>query len=537
MNKKELRRWGINFIKPFLGFIIFLFLFSLIESYISTFEPLFTGKIIDALTQKDSSTFFKFIKYFIVFQVGGFIFSLLGSWFRFLFEKKLGIYAQSRLYLNSLYLPPKTYVEQNRGKLLNLFISDLSLSLSIYSNYIPALLNSIIMMFVIGFRLFKIHLSLFILTLIVSIVPIILAQHFGRKQAEITEKQRNQYDEYTEYINETINGLQDIKNYSSQNFFRKKFENILSEMYLYYKESTILGMKFSSSSFLSNFTINISLFIIVGFSVLKCENTVGAITAALLYSQKFRALVLSASNEYKKIIVAKVSTERLKESFDMCKNKNSFVKHKLNVKQKKEIVIESLKFAYDDKTIFKNLNVRFSFPGLYLIKGENGAGKTTLFNIISGDLGNNEKNKIDGTIKVINLNKKFSFVTQTPFVFSASIKENICFSDDFSNDELNNVLIKTKLDQVIEKLPDGIDTKLGSKNHILSQGQMQRLALSRCILRNSEVILFDEVESAFDSETNIALYELLKDLKKEKLILMISHKNDYDSVADGIITL
>ncbi len=537
MSKKELRHWGINFVKPFWGFIIFLFLFSLIENYILTYEPLFTGKIIDALTQKDSVKFFKFIKFFIVFQVGGFIFSLFGSWFRFVFEKEIGIYAQSRLYLNSLYLPIKTYAEQNRGKLLNLFISDLSLSLSVYSKYIPSLFNSVIIMFVIGFRLFKIHLSLFILTLIVSIVPVFLSRYFGKKQSEITRKQRDKYDEYTEYINETINGLHDIKNYSSQNFFKKKFKNILLEMYLYYKKSTIVGMKFTFSSFLSNFTINISLFIIVGFSVLKGKNTVGTITAALLYSQKFRSLVLSASNDYKKIIVSRIATERLKESFDKRKSKKTFVQYEMNMQHKKEIIIKSLNFSYKDKIIFKNFDAKFSFPGLYLIKGENGAGKTTLFNIILGNLDNNEKNKINGFIKIINLNKKFSCVTQTPFIFSASVKENICFSDNLSEKKLNKVLMETKLDKVIEKLPYGIHTQLGLKNHVLSQGQMQRLALSRCIFQNSEVILFDEVESAFDDETNIALYELLKDLKTKKLILMISHKNDYDNIADEIITL
>ncbi len=537
MNKKDLRTWNINFIKPFLRFIFFLFLFSLIGSYIATYEPFFTGKIIDALTQKDKVTFFKFIKFFILFQIGGFLFSLFASWFRFLLQRKIGIYTQSRLYLNSLYIPVKAYAEKNKGKLLNLFIQDLSVSLSIYSAHIPALLNSLIIMMVIGFRLFKINLSLFILTLVVSVIPIFLAQYFGKKQAQITKEQRKQYDEYNEFLNETISGLQDIKNYSSQVFFKKKFTNIMNEIYLYYKKSTIVGMQSSSASFLSNFTINISLFIIVGFSVLNGENTVGTVTASLLYSQKFRSLVLSASNEYKKIIIARVSTERLKECFDMRKSKKTSIEYEKSLNDNKAIIIQNLHFAYNDKVIFKNLNAEFTFPSLYLIKGANGAGKSTLFNIISGNLTTAEKDKINGSIKFLNFDKKIAYVSQTPFMFSGSIKENLCFNKNIRDAKLEKVLKQTKLDKTINDLPNGLNTKLGGKNHILSQGQMQRLALSRCLLQNTDIILLDEVENALDIETKNALFDLLKNLKSQKLILMISHKNDYDGIADGVLNL
>ena len=111
------------------------------------------------------------------------------------------------------------------------------------------------------------------------------------------------------------------------------------------------------------------------------------------------------------------------------------------------------------------------------------------------------------------------------------------FGKDSGEFKIKDILIKTKLNIVIESLDKGLDTKLGEKEHILSQGQIQRLALSRCLLQNSEVILFDEVENALDSETIIALNTLLSELKTKKLILMITHYSFYDKIADGVLVL
>lgn len=96
---------------------------------------------------------------------------------------------------------------------------------------------------------------------------------------------------------------------------------------------------------------------------------------------------------------------------------------------------------------------------------------------------------------------------------------------------------KTKLKKVLENLPENLETKLGTNATVLSQGQTQRLALARAILQNNEILLFDEVESAFDQEINVTLLELLHELKKQKLILMITHRQDYHGIADGVLTL
>lgn len=448
------------------------------------------------------------------------------------------VYTESRLYLNLLHIPPKGSSEQDSGKLLNLFLSDLGIMTGIYTSQIPSIIISIIMMGIIGFRLFKIDIFIFCLTLIVSVIPVFLAKYFGTKQASVNEAQRKRQDEYTAYINETIRGLQEIKNHSSQKFFIYKFKNILKYIFIHVKESTIIGMQSSSASFFTNFIINISLFAIIGLTVLEGKNTVGTITAALMYSQKFRSLVSSCSETYKGIIVSFVSVERLKSIFDERQNSFSLIKEEKDTSNIKKIKIENVSFAYKKNNfLFKNLNTEFKFPGLYLIKGENGSGKTSLFNILSGNISLKTESVLEGKIIFFNLAARLSYISQNPFIFSGTIKENLLFGKKTDMLTINDVLIKTKLNKVIDALDKGLDTQLGGKEHILSQGQIQRLALSRCLLQTGEVILFDEVENALDSETSLALNSLLSELKTHKLILMITHRSSYDNIADGVFKI
>ncbi|MGP1530455.1 MAG: ABC transporter transmembrane domain-containing protein, partial [Treponema sp.] len=506
----RLFRWAASFIKPFFPALFFLLCFSLIGNYASTFEPLFTGKIIDALTVQDRESFFYFLKIIILFQLVGLAFSLLSSWFQFLLQRTMTVYTESRLYLNLLHVPPKGSSEQDSGKLLNLFLSDLGVMTGIYTAQIPSVITSLIMMSIIGFRLFNIDVVIFSLTCIVSVIPVFLAKYFGTKQAAVNEAQRKIQDEYTAYIHETIKGLHEIKNHSAQKFFMYKFKNILKFIFIQVKESTMLGMQSSAASFFTNFIINIALFAIIGLSVLEGKNTVGTITATLMYSQKFRSLVSSCTETYKGIIVSFVSVKRLKSMFDERHNRFSIIREEKDSSSIKKIMIENMRFAYKKNTVlFKNLTAEFTFPGLYLIKGENGCGKTSLFTIISGNTSPNGETILDGSIIFSNLSAKLSYISQNPFIFSGTIKENLLFGKKADEHTIHDMLIKTTLDKIIGSLDKGLDTPLGGKGHILSQGQMQRLALSRCLLQNSEVILFDEVENALDSETSIALSALL----------------------------
>ena len=541
-----LYRWTAVFMRPFFMPIAGITAFTFLGNYIGTYEPLFTGQIIDSLTAKNSPLFWWMIVLVTAVQLGGLLFSLIGSWIQYLLQKKITVYTESRLFLNILHIPPHSVAASKRGKILNVFLSDLAAVTGIYTQQLPALLIAAATMTVIGFRLARIDIFFFCLTAIFSIVPVFLTHYFGKKQAAVTEIQRMQQDQYTAFIDESLIGLHEIKNYSAARFFKQRFQLLLAAIFSYLKKSTFLDMRASAASFTANFITNMALFIIVGYSVLTGKNTVGTIVAALMYSQQFRSLVSSCAETYKGIIIALVSAERVKDCFDARAEINGISRSRTK-EMHKELRIADLSFSYTGTYfLFRHFNAVFTFPHLYIVKGENGCGKTTLLNIIAGTVstmppaqtGLQRISLGSGSITFAGFGSTtVSYVSQNPFIFSDTVLHNLTLEKPVNPEELTAVLKKTRLLQVIEALPQGMETELGGNGYVLSQGQCQRLALARCLLHGSDIILFDEAETAFDTESADALERILSELKVSKLILMVTHGNRYDHIADDTLQL
>ena len=160
--------------RPFFMPIAGITAFTFLGNYIGTYEPLFTGQIIDSLTAKNSPLFWWMIVLVTAVQLGGLLFSLIGSWIQYLLQKKITVYTESRLFLNILHIPPHSVAASKRGKILNVFLSDLAAVTGIYTQQLPALLIAAATMTVIGFRLARIDIFFFCLTAIFSIVPVFL---------------------------------------------------------------------------------------------------------------------------------------------------------------------------------------------------------------------------------------------------------------------------------------------------------------------------------------------------------------------------
>lgn len=564
--------------QPFFLSIGGVTVFTFLGNYIGTYEPLFTGRIIDALTSKNIPLFWRMIVLVTAIQLGNLLFSLISSWIQYLLQKKITVYTESRLFLAVLHTPPHSIAATKRGKILNVFLSDLAAVTGMYTQQVPALLTAAATMTVIGFRLARIDVFFFSLTALFSVVPVFLAHYFGQKQAAVAEVQRIQQDQYTAFIDEAVTGLHEIKNYSAARFFKRKFELLLAAIFSYLKKSTLLDMRASAASFTANFITNMALFIIVGYSVLTGKNTVGTIVAALMYSQQFRSLVSSCADTFKGIIIALVSAERVKDCFDGRAKTNGITRRRTQ-EAHKEIRIEDLSFSYTGEYfLFRHFNAVFTFPHLYIIKGKNGCGKSTLLNIIAGTLSSTAQTldgaapaltakcsttqlldgymqktstaalgtqtalhsiaQGNGSITFAGFNSSaIAYVSQNPFIFSDTVIHNLTLGKKIDKNELTLVLKKTRLLHVIEALPQGLETPLGGNGYTLSQGQQQRLALARCLLYSSDIILFDEAETSLDTESIAALEHILIELKASKLIIMVTHSTRYDRIADEYVQL
>lgn len=201
-------------------------------------------------------------------------------------------------------------------------------------------------------------------------------------------------------------------------------------------------------------------------------------------------------------------------------------------------------FNYDmDTHVLNGLNLDIKEGETIALVGESGSGKSTIINLVTGfNLAEKGELLIDGqNIKNFDLRsyRKFlSVVPQNSILFSGTIRENITYGNDtYTEQQLNDAIHAAQLDDVIAKLPHGLDTNVGEHGSKLSGGQRQRISIARAIIRNPRVIIFDEATSALDSVTEREIQAAIDNLTRDRTTFIVAHRLSTIKNADKIAVI
>lgn len=191
------------------------------------------------------------------------------------------------------------------------------------------------------------------------------------------------------------------------------------------------------------------------------------------------------------------------------------------------IEFSDVSFAYGSKQIFNQLNFKFDTGGKYALVGKSGSGKSTLLKLLLGRLRPTEGHILidkEPYIPEVDVNflNQIGYITQSLFIFSESIRYNICLGKDYTDEEIWEVLEKVKLADVVAELPQGLDEVVGEFGTDLSGGEKQRLALARILIRKHSILLLDEATSAIDVTTSKVIEQEILD-NPNVTVIMITH--------------
>lgn len=204
-----------------------------------------------------------------------------------------------------------------------------------------------------------------------------------------------------------------------------------------------------------------------------------------------------------------------------------------------------VEFKYNElnKSVLNGLNLDVKAGETIALVGESGAGKSTLLNLVIGfNYATEGEVLIDGTdIRTIDLRsyrKHLAVVPQTSILFSGSIRDNITYGvESISEEELMEVVQAANLQDLIESLPEGMDTMVGEHGGKLSGGQRQRISIARALVRKPKVIVLDEATSALDSISEQLVQEALRNLTKDRTTFIVAHRLSTIRDADRIAVL
>lgn len=197
----------------------------------------------------------------------------------------------------------------------------------------------------------------------------------------------------------------------------------------------------------------------------------------------------------------------------------------------KEIQFKDVYFEYvPNQPVLKDINLTIPKNETLAIVGNSGGGKSTLVNLLprfydikSGSITIDGKDIKDFTIK--SLRHNISMVFQDNFLYTGTIKDNIMMGNpDATTEELMAAIKSAHLEDMIQELPEGLETELGERGLTLSGGQRQRVAIARAMLRNAPIVILDEATSALDNESEAIVQKAMDNLMQNKTVFVIAHR-------------
>ena len=376
-------------------------------------------------------------------------------------------------------------------------------------------------------------------------IPIILlvASLFQKKLSPKYLDVRNAAGDLSSSIFNNLLGIITIKGFTAEQYETNKILKMSNE----YQSKNQSAIKLSSAFIpivrMGVLTGFIGTMIIGSVYALNGVIAVGSFSVLVFLTQRFLWPFTRLGETIDLFERSMASTRRILElletTFKIKNSDNPKIMKFLN----QNIVLENVEFGYEDKRVFKNLNLEINKEDFIGIAGQTGSGKTTLIKLLFRfyEIKNGEI-KIDGTninnIDIASLRSKIGLVNQEIFLFDGTIRENICYPNtDIDESLLMEVTQSSQCLEFIEKLDDGFDTIVGERGQKLSVGQKQRIGIARALYKKPEILIFDEATSAVDNETEYLIQKALKEISKNCTTIVIAHRLSTIKNADKIIML
>lgn len=447
---------------------------------------------------------------------------------------------QTRL-LNKLVTIDDNFTNHiSKGKLINSINSDV-IDIGDMCDQVSELLTTILQIVSVCVIIAIYNIYLVLIFLVYSFLYIWIRNYTDRKSSIYLKRQKHEIDRYSSLFSQILSGLQEIKTFS----MLPKLKSKLNEIKNKYSKSYIMKRKYMT------IRDNDIRFMTHGFKLLLY-----IILLLLMTAGKIKIDVLVLVISYFETIVTYLdklisSTSTIREVNVSVERVNSILNYKVNdeitygnvYKDNIDGIVEfdNVKFGYNSKEIIKGINLKIESHSLTAIVGQSGTGKTSIINLLlrlykptSGKILIDNVDIFDYSKEIYKSN--VSVVNQKPFIFNMSIRKNLDFVDSNIEHQIE-ACKKVGIHDFIVSLPQGYNTILRENANNISGGQKQLISLARTLLSKSEILLFDEITSSLDPDTASHIDLILKDLKKDHTIIMITHKPELMKKADRIIVL
>lgn len=489
------------------------------------------------------SDFNRAIIWIIIFLISSLIYVLFHH-YNFVAYSNCSIFTHNKL--QQLILNKVTTYDENFSKeisipyIVNTAFNDVGNVMKIPDITFDAIAEAINIIVAIAI-LAKVNIIIGLLALVLNIISLYTSAKNMEKKEFYLAGQRKHQDNISGLMGQIIDGNKEIKSFNMEDDISGYLENYKKQ----WRKNYFKKRKYNDNVYVFVPAIlgfgKILMYLISIYLILDGKYNVATLVLIIGYyenvqtefSKFFNKLNDISGNTTRVDRIYKILNYKTKNMLDFGKNDNDMINGKIEFK--------NVSFTYEKQEIMKNVSFKIQPKSFIAIVGKSGSGKSTIFRLLlrlykanQGEILLDNENIYEYSKDVYSSN--VAIVTQKPFIFDMSIRENLSLVDSNHEHQIE-ACKRAGIHDYIMSLKDGYNTKMIGDAENISSGQKQLIALARTLLSKSEVLLFDEVTSTLDINTSKKIMKILKDLKKDHTILMITHKPQLMKLADEIIVI
>ncbi|MHB8128940.1 MAG: ABC transporter ATP-binding protein [Mobilitalea sp.] len=538
-NQSKYMAWLVKYSRPYILKISLLLLLDISTSLLGVSMAIISKNIIDAATSGGAVK--RSVVFYIVIILVSLVISALNDLVSVIINEKFSFGIRKQVYEKIIKSHWMDIMKYHTGDLLTRLTSDAGNIADGIVNVIPTILRLFIELIVVFFTLFYFEPMLAVFALILSPTVAIVCFVLGRKLKLLQLKVQESESNYRSFMQESISNLLIVKSFTNEEYATERLTKLRDERFFWVFKKNRLNIASSSIMTLSFDLGYIGAFAYGAIQLSKKTISYGTMSVFLTLVNRIQVPVLSLADQIPKVVSILASAERIIEIQNITMEEKA--QEHINA-ENMGLNISDVTFGYNEETILENISVTIK-PGEFVaIVGRSGIGKTTLVRLIMSFMSNVEgkiefQNRLGEKEKANAGTREFiAYVPQGNTLFSGTIRENIRMGRlDATENEIIEALKLAAGYEFVCDLPKGLDTVIGERGHGISEGQAQRIAIARALIRRAPFLILDEATSSLDEKTELAVLKGIQNLNPRPTCLLITHRRSVLTYCDREISI
>jgi ABC-type multidrug transport system fused ATPase/permease subunit len=525
-NQKRYAKWMLEYSRKYIWSILGLLTLNIVLSLVGIGSSVASKFVIDLATEGKGLTWG--IALMVFLTVINIVLGVSSSIFYNLVNEKYSFSIRIKLFDSILNTKWPELTRYRSGDLITRMSSDVGAVTGGITSTVPSIITLLVQLVTAFFVLFHYDSGLALFALISGPIAVAASVVLGAKLKRLQVKVQESESAYNSFLYESVNNIIVIKSFSNEQEYGRKLAELRRERFAWVFKKNLLSV-FSGAVISLAFAAGyLAAFVIGAYKIQNQLISFGTMTLFLSMVAQIQSPLMGLGRTMPSLISILASAGRIIEISALSQeDRRTGVFHP----EKVGIFLRDVSFTYGNEYILRNVNLEIKAGDTVAITGRTGAGKTTLIklllNFITPTVGDISYTDEKGLSEPVNADSRdyIAYIPQGNYLFSGSIADNLrTGKPDATQEEMNEALRCACADDFVGALPEGVNSVIGERGEGLSEGQGQRIAIARALIRKSPLLILDESTSALDEITEYRILQAIQNMKDHPTCLIITHR-------------